>query len=94
MNQHKLDPQTEARVKKEGGYDHVFKYRRETFGGFHFDFSEKEGAEDDDEQKKKFYEELWTGGGFRFWLATYKDCLFDKKASLYQCSLFLLSRRY
>jgi cation diffusion facilitator CzcD-associated flavoprotein CzcO len=87
MNQHKLDHQTEARVKKEGGYEQVFKYRRETFGGFHFDFSEKAGDEDNAEQKKEFYQKLWNGGGFRFWLATYKDCLFNKKVS-FQLILF------
>ncbi|EHL01590.1 putative Cyclopentanone 1,2-monooxygenase [Glarea lozoyensis 74030] len=81
MNQHKLDPEVEARVKKEGGYEKVFDYRRNTFGGFHFDFLEKNGDEDTDEQKKELYEKLWDGGGFRFWLATYKDLLFDKKVN-------------
>jgi cation diffusion facilitator CzcD-associated flavoprotein CzcO len=78
MNQHKLDPKEEAKVKEEGGYEHVFKYRRETFGGFHFDFDTKEGGEDNADQKRALYEKLWAGGGFRFWLATYKDALFDK----------------
>lgn len=78
MNQHKLDSNVEAEQKKKGYYDWVYKYRRETFGGFYFDFSEKNGDEDDAQQKKAFYEGLWAGGGFRFWLATYKDLLFNK----------------
>jgi cation diffusion facilitator CzcD-associated flavoprotein CzcO len=32
MNQHKLDPKQEAERKANGDYDHVFKYRQETFG--------------------------------------------------------------
>jgi len=81
MGQHKLDPEKEAKLKDSGEYQKVFDYRRETFGGFHFDFSEKEGDEDNAEQKKAFYEKLWDGGGFRFWLATYKDLLFNKKVN-------------
>ncbi|KAH8678900.1 putative cyclopentanone 1,2-monooxygenase [Tricladium varicosporioides] len=81
MNQHKLDPAVEQRLKKEGDYEKVFKYRRETFGGFHFDFLERNGDEDTAEQKRELYEKLWSGGGFRFWLGTYKDLLFDKKVN-------------
>lgn len=81
MGQQKLDPQTEDLIKKKGGYEQIFKYRRETFGGFQFDFSDKAGDDDNPEQKNEFYEKLWSAGGFRFWLATYKDLLFDKKVS-------------
>ncbi|RDL30701.1 uncharacterized protein BP5553_10046 [Venustampulla echinocandica] len=81
MNQTKLDPKEEDRLKENGTYDKHFKYRRETFAGFHFDFNEKVGADDTPEQQKAFYETLWGGGGFRFWLATYKDLLFDKKTN-------------
>src|SRR6266536_4880764 len=72
MNQRKLDPNEEAKVKEEGGYEQVFKYRLETFCGFHFNFDTKEGGEDNADQKRALYEKLWSGGGFRFWLA-YKD---------------------
>jgi cation diffusion facilitator CzcD-associated flavoprotein CzcO len=81
MGQRKLDAQTEAYTKKEGGYEDIFKYRRTTFGGMQFDFSDKAGDDDNAEQKREFYEKLWADGSFRFWLATYKDLLYDKKVS-------------
>jgi len=95
MGQQKLDSQTEACIKHEGGYERIFKYRRETFGGFHIDFSEKKGDDDSAEQKKEFYEKLWSNGGFNFWLASYKDLLFDKKVSVhFILKLVYLDRPY
>ncbi|RDW80447.1 hypothetical protein BP5796_05145 [Coleophoma crateriformis] len=81
MCQKKLDPKTEATEKENGNYQKIFDYRRDTFGGFHFDFAKRDGNEDTAEQQREFYEKLWNGGGFRFWLATYQDCLFDKSVN-------------
>lgn len=78
MNQKKLDSYAETEERKKGCHDWIYKRRREIFAGFHFDFSEKSGDDDTAEQKKAFFEELWSAGSFGFWLATYKDVLFNK----------------
>jgi cation diffusion facilitator CzcD-associated flavoprotein CzcO len=81
MNQHKLDAEEEKRHKASGDYDKIFKYRKETFGGFHFDFYQKDCMQETAEQQRALYEKLWQGGGFRFWLGVYKDTLFSKEAN-------------
>jgi len=81
MRQTKLDPKQEKERKANGDYEQVFKYRQETFGGFHFDFYQVDGGDENAEQKRALYEKLWDGGGFRFWLATYKDLLFKKEVN-------------
>ncbi len=37
--------------------------------------------EDSPEERREFFESLWNRGGNYFWLANYKDCLFDKAAN-------------
>lgn len=81
MQQSTLDPNTEAQAKANGTYQQIFEYRRTTFGGFHFDFIKQKALEDTPKRRREFYEKLWQGGGFRFWLATYDDVLQDKAAN-------------
>lgn len=56
-------------------------YADHASAGFAYDFVEKNTFDDNEEEREKFYQSMWDEGGFRFWLATYKDMLFDKKAN-------------
>ena len=62
-------------------YEQFFKDRMKTFAGFAFDFRQVDTFDDSPEEREAFYEKLWGQGGFHFWLATYKDMLFDEKAN-------------
>ncbi|RYN43774.1 Baeyer-Villiger monooxygenase [Alternaria arborescens] len=62
-------------------YPELFRYRERNFGGFLYGLYEKGTFEDTEEEREKFYQKLWDEGGFRFWLANYKDYLFDMKAN-------------
>ena len=77
MAQRKL---TKEQQNKEG-YEKFFEDRMKTFAGFQYDFYDKNTFDDTPEQREAFYEERWKKGGFEFWLATYKDMLFDEKAN-------------
>lgn len=81
MNQTKLSPEQNKQEKESGFYDKTFKYRQETFGGFHFDFLEQDGNDHTPEQRREHFDRIWKDGGFRFWLATYKDLLFSKETN-------------
>lgn len=67
--------------RKETEYEEIFKSRLNTFAGFQYDYIEKNTFEDGPEEREAFYEKLWDNGGFEFWLANYKDLLFDEKAN-------------
>lgn len=82
MNQRKLDPEEEEKKKKNGDYEKAFADTRKTFSGFTYDFVEKNTFDDSPEEREKFYHHLMVEeGGFRYWLNTYKDMLFDQKAN-------------
>jgi len=82
MNQRLLDPEEEERKKKEGKYEEEFEKTRHTFSGFTYDFLQKNTLEDSPEDREKFYHKLLIEeAGFKFWLGTYKDMLFDQKAN-------------
>ena len=66
---------------RKDDYAQIFRDRLTTFAGFPFDFVQKNTAEDSPEEREKLFEQLWEEGGFKFWLATYKDMLFDKEAN-------------
>ncbi|KJY00478.1 cyclopentanone 1,2-monooxygenase like protein [Zymoseptoria brevis] len=82
MNQHPLDQEEEERKKKDGTYEKLINDTRSTFAGFTYDFAEKNTFDDTPEQREQFYEKLWQEGGFRYWLSTYKDMLFDNEANM------------
>jgi len=82
MNQRKLDPQEEEKKKQDGTYEKLINDTRSTFAGFTYDFLEKKTFDDTPEDREKLYHKLMVEeGGFRFWLNTYDDMLFDDKAN-------------
>lgn len=82
MNQRKLDYDEEQEKKKSGWYDEKIAETRKTFAGFAYDFLDKNTFDDSEEEREKLYHKLMVEeGGFKFWLATYKDMLFDLKAN-------------
>jgi len=82
MHQRPLDPKEEEEKKKDGTYEAEIEKTRHTFAGFTYDFAEKNTFDDTPEERERFYHKLMVeNGGFQFWLATYKDMLFDLKAN-------------
>lgn len=79
MRQEKLSKEEQEKRKKD--YPEIYKNRMTTFAGFPYDFVERNTFDDSPEEREKFYEKLWENGGFEYWLATYKDMLFDMKAN-------------
>ena len=71
----------EEQEERKKDYEQFFRHRLTTFAGFPFDFADKNTADDTPEEREKFFETLWEHGGFEFWLATYKDMLFDTTAN-------------
>ena len=58
-------------------YPELFRYRETSFAGFHYDWNEKNTTDVGDEEREALYEKIWAEGGFRFWLAVYKDNLYN-----------------
>jgi len=79
MRQARLTKEEQEENKKQ--YPELYKRRLTTFAGFEYDFSEKNTFDDSPEQQEEFFEKHWADGGFKFWLAAYKDMLFDDKAN-------------
>ncbi|KAK7519174.1 cyclopentanone 1,2-monooxygenase [Phyllosticta citriasiana] len=79
MRQQKLTVEEQEANKKH--YPDMYNYRLTTFSGFPMDFVNRKTFDDTPEEREKFFEELWSKGGFHFWLGTYKDMLFDEKAN-------------
>lgn len=71
----------EEQKKNKEIYPELFSLREKCFGGFLYTFDEKDSVDDNADEREAFFERLWEGGGFRFWLANYKDYLFDAKAN-------------
>lgn len=82
MNQRPLDEKEEQEKKAAGKYEEEFAKTRKTFAGFTYDFVQRNTFDDTPEEREKFYHDLLVNeGGFRYWLSTYKDMLFDQKAN-------------
>lgn len=62
-------------------YPEMFRYRETSFAGFPYDWHEKNTFDDPPEQREAFYEKVWGDGGFRFWVAVYKDNLLNADAN-------------
>lgn len=62
-------------------YPELFQLREKCFAGFHYDWYEKNTFDDTPEEREAFYEKVWAEGGFRYWVALYKDNLFNPKAN-------------
>ncbi|KZF21997.1 FAD dependent oxidoreductase [Xylona heveae TC161] len=76
MQQEKLD-----KVNDKSDYPEIFRMRTNTFAGYHFDNSDKKTFEVSPEERLAHYESLWQAGGFRFWLGTFNDMLWDQAAN-------------
>ncbi|MDH3681643.1 MAG: NAD(P)/FAD-dependent oxidoreductase [Acidimicrobiia bacterium] len=81
MQQKRLTVEDNDAMRAE--YPEVFPARGETFAGFDFDFVDKNATEVSAEERNATYERLWQAGGFRFWLATFQDTLFEDEANRY-----------
>ena len=82
MNQYPLEEEKIEKLKKEGKYDEAFNETYNTFAGFNYTFNPKNTFDDSSEERRAFYHDLLiTQGGFRYWLNTYSDMLFDEKAN-------------
>ncbi|KAJ5596170.1 Steroid monooxygenase (CpmA) [Penicillium hetheringtonii] len=79
MKKRKLAVEEQEEAKK--AYTELFTLREKCFGGFLYTFDEKDTFDDNEEERQEFYEELWEKAGFRFWLANYKDYLFNASAN-------------
>jgi cation diffusion facilitator CzcD-associated flavoprotein CzcO len=80
MQQQALSKEEQDR-RKQGDYQKIFEHRLNTFAGFQYDYIEKNTMDDSPEEREAFYEKLFEAGGFEFWLANYKDLLFDNAAN-------------
>lgn len=67
--------------ERKNDYAQFFVHRKTTFAGFPFDYMTKNTLDDTPEEREKIFEQLWEEGGFKLWLATYQDMLFDKEAN-------------
>lgn len=79
MRQEDLTVEQQDKAKKS--YPSIFKNRMTTFAGFDFDWIPKNTFDVSHEEREKIYEELWQKGGFEFWVANFKDLLFDNAAN-------------
>ncbi|KAF4290089.1 hypothetical protein KXW98_009390 [Aspergillus fumigatus] len=71
----------EAQQEAKALYPELFSFREKAFAAFLYTFSEKSLWEDNEEEREAFLEKLWAEGGFRFWVANYRDYLFDAEAN-------------
>ncbi|OAA80447.1 Flavin monooxygenase-like protein [Akanthomyces lecanii RCEF 1005] len=62
-------------------YKDLFQRREKTWAGFFFDWCERSALEDIHERREEFYNKLWSEGGFRFWVASYKDQMLDAESN-------------
>ena len=79
MKQVQYDGKDQAMPK--GKYATLFTGRKESFGGFDFNFMPTGTFEHSKEERDRTYQELWNEGDFHFWLATYWDMLFVDEAN-------------
>jgi cation diffusion facilitator CzcD-associated flavoprotein CzcO len=77
----KRDLSAEEQERNKAVYPELFRYREKTFAGFHYDWAERNTFDDTPEQREAFYERVWKDGGFRYWVAVYKDNLFSAEAN-------------
>ena len=70
MRQRPLTVQEQEQAKK--WYPELFDFREKCFGGFLYDFAERDTFEDTPEEREAFLEKLWQDGGFRYWVANYR----------------------
>lgn len=62
-------------------YPEFFRLRETSFAGFRYDWLERNTFDDTPEERRATYEKAWAEGGFRFWVAIYKDNLINPEAN-------------
>ena len=77
MQQRKLTKEEQDDWKHN--YPQFYQDRLTTFAGFPFDWAKKKTFDDPPEEREKFYQSLWDKGGFHFWVANYKDLLYESE---------------
>uniref|UniRef100_L7J5P6 Cyclopentanone 1,2-monooxygenase n=1 Tax=Pyricularia oryzae (strain P131) TaxID=1143193 RepID=L7J5P6_PYRO1 len=66
---------------RKRAYDELFRYRETCYGGFHYDWIERNTFDDTAAEREAVYERAWREGGFRYWVGLYKDNLIDPDAN-------------
>jgi cation diffusion facilitator CzcD-associated flavoprotein CzcO len=79
MRRKALTREEQDRYKKL--YPELFRFRETSFAGFTYDWLERNTFDDTPEEREATYEKIWKDGGFRFWVAIYKDNLLDAEAN-------------
>ncbi|EOD46289.1 putative cyclopentanone -monooxygenase protein [Neofusicoccum parvum UCRNP2] len=71
----------DEQIAPKSSYPSIYDMRTKSYSGFDFNFLPRGTFDDTPEQRRQTYEELWKKGDFEYWLATYKDMLFDAAAN-------------
>ncbi|KAF4762971.1 hypothetical protein N7455_010888 [Penicillium solitum] len=79
MRKRDLTVEEQERIKPY--YPELFRYRETSFAGFLYDWCERNTFDDTPEEREAFYESVWKEGGFRYWVAVYKDNLINPEAN-------------
>jgi cation diffusion facilitator CzcD-associated flavoprotein CzcO len=80
MRQCKLDGKMEGDLNKDL-HSLVLRRREQTSGGFHYDWNMKSVFDLTPEARELYWEELWSKGGFHFWLEAFEDTFRDERAN-------------
>lgn len=79
MRKRDLTVKEQERIKPY--YPELFRYREANYAGFMYGWCERNTFDDTPEEREAFYESVWKDGGFRYWVALYKDNLFNPEAN-------------
>ncbi|KAJ5165281.1 uncharacterized protein N7500_007111 [Penicillium coprophilum] len=77
----KRDLTVEEQERLKPYYPELFRYREANFAGFLYGWCERNTFDDTPEEREAFYERVWKEGGFRYWVAIYKDNLMNAEAN-------------
>ncbi|KAF9259394.1 FAD dependent oxidoreductase [Marasmius fiardii PR-910] len=79
MNQATIDERYQDNLKDI--YPSYFRRRHETFGGFTYDLDKRPTMSIPYDERMLFWEDLWSMGGFRFWVGNFADIFTDQEAN-------------
>ncbi|KAL4870721.1 hypothetical protein BDV12DRAFT_195194 [Aspergillus spectabilis] len=71
----------EEQERSKAFYPELFRYWEANFAGLMYDWCERNPFDHTPEEREAFYESVWKDGGFRYWVALYKDNLFNAEAN-------------
>lgn len=81
MGQRRLDLVEEQQKKMRGDYEQAFKKCETTYAGVPYDNVGRNTFDDTPEEREALWDRLIKEGGFRFWVAGYKDMTTDQRAN-------------